>query len=285
MEELTRAIAERQPGARAFVDLDDGFVHHEVTGQGLPVGLVHGLTTPMFVWDAMVEALAPRFRVARFDLYGRGLSARPAGRYDLDRFVAQLDRLLRHAHGEVPVRLVAYSWGCGVAAAFAVRHPERVERLVLIAPGGLGSAYGPTFAALRTPCLGELLVAFGGREALLADVRRCFVQPERFEGFVARFEQQLDFAGYDRALLATLRHGPANFHDLYQAVGASGLSLDLLWGSLDAKVPIRWAETFATLAPHARLHRVSGAGHGLLVEHAAEVGERLGRILRPSRTT
>jgi pimeloyl-ACP methyl ester carboxylesterase len=274
---LDRARAGAEPGVAELIDLEHGFVHFEVVGAGEPVVLVHGLFTPMFVWDEVLPELASRWRVLRYDQYGRGLSERPTGSYGLERYVAQLDAVCRSVHGEQPVRLVAYSWGCGVAAAFAAAWPGRVRQLVLLAPGGL-EAGGIGAAVLRTPCLGELALALGARQALAADLRRCFAEPERFEAFQARVQDQRRFEGYERTLLATLRGCPTEFGEQYRAAGER-VAVDVLWGTADRKVPVRLLDRLRGWLPGVVVHLIEGAEHGLLIERGPEVAGRLVEVL------
>jgi pimeloyl-ACP methyl ester carboxylesterase len=80
-----------------FVRLSDGYTHYEVRGPDLDdvTVLVHGTTVPSFVWDRNFEVLAGSgLRVIRYDLYGRGLSDRVEGPYDLTLYVRQLTELL-----------------------------------------------------------------------------------------------------------------------------------------------------------------------------------------------
>jgi 3-oxoadipate enol-lactonase len=83
------------------------------------------------LWDAQLQALEERFRVVRYDTRGHGDSPVPAGSYSIDDLaddvVALLDRLdVAHAH------IVGLSLGGMTAMRLAARHPERVDRMVLL---------------------------------------------------------------------------------------------------------------------------------------------------------
>lgn len=244
------------------------------------VALIHGLTSAAFVWDRTVRALAG-YRTLRFDLYGRGGSARPRGvPHDLALFLAQASGAVAHAFGERPLALVGYSWGCGLTAAWAARNAQRVTRVVLVAPGGLGGAYGASFAALRTPMLGEAIAAVAGKRALLADARRCFADPASQPGFLAAFEAQLARPGYARSLLSTLRCFPPDLVPLYGELAATAIPVDVLWGTADRKAPFTGAEQLRAVIPRARVHAIEGAEHGLMLEHAGAFEGKLLEVLR-----
>ena len=101
-----------------FVRLSRGLTHYQTSdsARGPWIVLIHGLTTPSFVWEGLVPYLeALGFRVLRYDLYGRGFSDRPKGRQTPEFFVAQLAELLATHEIEEEVTLVGYSMG-GVIA-------------------------------------------------------------------------------------------------------------------------------------------------------------------------
>ncbi len=151
---LTDEVRARASGR--YVRLSQGLVHYEVAGpeHGQPVVLVHGLAVPAYVWDPTFHALAEAgFRVIRYDLYGRGLSDRPEGPYDGAFFTRQLRELLSALGVERPVDVIGLSMGGSIAGAFTASHPERVRKLVLIAPHNQAVGIGP----LGVPVLGEYL--------------------------------------------------------------------------------------------------------------------------------
>lgn len=98
---------------------------------GVPVVLVHGVGMDLGMWDALAARLQSRRPVIRYDMLGHSGSSKPAGPYRLADFVDQLARLaddLEVAH----FNLVGFSMGGLVAQGFALRHADRVGRLVLV---------------------------------------------------------------------------------------------------------------------------------------------------------
>lgn len=106
-------------------------LYYEVQGEGRPVVLIHGGLLDSRMWDAQVPVLAKKHRVIRYDVRGFGRSAEPAAPYlAADDLEALLDHL------KIPkATLVGLSLGGRISLDFAVSHPERVEALVLLAPG------------------------------------------------------------------------------------------------------------------------------------------------------
>ena len=107
-----------------------GPLHYTSTGLGPPVVLVHGLGASSRYWESVTEALADTHRVIAVDLLGFGRSPKPGGvSYDVD---CHTDALTPH----IPAgsTLVAHSTGAVIALHLAVRRPDLVARLVLVAP-------------------------------------------------------------------------------------------------------------------------------------------------------
>ncbi len=129
----------RKSAGGQFIKLSEGVVHYEIVGPdtGRVVVLIHGLTTPYFVWDHNFKDLVNAgFRVLRYDHYGRGFSDRPDVVYDRDLYDRQLVELLQRLKIRLPVHLTGLAMGGAVAVYFADRHPEMVSKIALFAPAG-----------------------------------------------------------------------------------------------------------------------------------------------------
>ena len=105
---------------------------------GQPVLFVHGFGATARHFTLNIGPLAQAgFRVVAPELWGMGRSAKPRGRYSLDRWVDQLIGLLESL-GMQQTAVVGHSLGGAVAVRLARRSPERVARLALVAPLGFG---------------------------------------------------------------------------------------------------------------------------------------------------
>jgi pimeloyl-ACP methyl ester carboxylesterase/DNA-binding winged helix-turn-helix (wHTH) protein len=82
------------------------------------------------IWSHLLRALAGKYRLVRYDERGNGLSDWDVGDISLDAFVSDLETVV-DAAGLEKFPLLGISQGCAVSIAYAVRHPERVTRLVL----------------------------------------------------------------------------------------------------------------------------------------------------------
>jgi len=97
---------------------------------GSPVVMVHGLLIGSLAswYFTSAPALARRHRVRVYDLRGHGLSEHATTGYDVRTMAGDLAAVA----GTEPIDLVGHSWGALIALRFALDHPERVRRLVLV---------------------------------------------------------------------------------------------------------------------------------------------------------
>lgn len=270
--ELSEATRKEAPGS--FVLLSDGHTHYELGGPstGHPVVLIHGFSVPYFIWDPTFEFLtASGFRVLRYDLFGRGYSDRPNLRYDIDLFCKQLRELI-DILGFEQVKLIGLSLGGPISATFTARYPERVRQLVLIDPAGARPVtVSQLFKAVTAPGLGELALGLFGRGSLAKGVKSDFHDPAQIKDFVDRYMVQLQYKGFMRAILSTMRNGMlGDFTETYRQVGAQGTPALLFWGLQDKTVPLEHSQDIRAAIPQVEFHTFDQCGH---IPHYEKPGE------------
>jgi pimeloyl-ACP methyl ester carboxylesterase len=248
-----------------FIRLPDGMVHYELKGpaNGRLVVLVHGFSVPYYIWDPTFPALvAAGLRVLRYDLYGRGYSDRPDLPYTMELFVRQLKGLLEALQVKSPVDLVGLSMGGPISAGFTDHHPKRVRKLCLLDPAGFQAGRSVLYRLISLPGVGEILIGLFARLLLASNQPGDFYMPEKFPGYPEQFLPQMQYQGYRRAILSTLRVGPlGGLSATYQRVAALGLPVLLIWGRQDRLVPFRLSENARRIFPQAEFHAIDRAGH------------------------
>jgi pimeloyl-ACP methyl ester carboxylesterase len=265
-EKLVLNDQTRSSLAGQYVTLQNGVVHYELAGrpEAQVAVLVHGFSVPYYIWDNNFEALVKAgLRVLRYDLYGRGFSDRPEVVYNLDLFVDQLDQLLSGLNINQPVDLVGLSIGAPVVAAFANRYSQRIHSLTLIDPEVTRPAAKDIFP-LNVPVLGEYLMG-----VYLAPVRLPkgqsddFYRPERFPDWEAKYRIQMQYRGFRRALLSTIRHMILETDPLseYKGVGKQDFPVLLLWGREDRTISSADIELVQRAIPAAQFYPIDQAGH------------------------
>jgi pimeloyl-ACP methyl ester carboxylesterase len=269
---------EKLPGS--FIALPDGGTHYEIIGprDGPMVVLVHGFSVPYFIWEPTFQFLAESgYRVLRFDLFGRGFSDRPFVRYDLELFTRQLKDLLDVLSIDACRGVCGLSMGGIIAAEFVNRYPERVERLALIDPAGFPMDTPGIFNALMVPGLGELIFGSIGFGLLESSIAGDFYDPEHIKTFVEQYKVPMQYKGFKRAILSTIRAGLLKDGvAVYKRLGQeSETPVLLVWGEEDQTVPYKFSRTFLSLVPRATFLPVAESGHIPHYEHADQVNPTL----------
>ena len=250
-----------------FLEVDGVRVHYRDEGDGPPLLLLHGLTANLLDWQGWAERLRDRHRVIRLDLPGHGLTGPdPRQRYAWPETAALALAFLDHL-GIRRASVAGSSYGGAIAWHLAAQAPERVDRLILLAPIGYPMPGRPPLPIrlLRHPLAGPVIARLTYRRAFLDSLRYAFGDPARLDDAAA--ERQFALfrrAGNRDALRATLRTGPVpDPRPLLARVRAPTL---LLWGTADRITPPALAHRFAADLPNARVAQVEGAGHALALE-------------------
>ena len=277
-EHATLDTAARRQAPGQFITLSHGVVHLRMAGpeQGRPVLLVHGFSVPNYVFDKTSDDLAAAgFRVIRFDLYGRGWSDRPDVTYDRDLFANQVLELMDALH-LAKADVVGLSMGGAVAGRFAATHPERVRSLVLVAP----LTRPHDISVMAWPGVGEWLARSWFLPSLSDSQLEDFPHPERVPGWAERFKPQMQYDGFGRAILSTIRHVTAQSSvPDFERVGRSGLPVLLVWGDRDQTVPYPHHADVQRAIPQAQFVSLPGLGHLTVVEDPAATHPKIAEFL------
>lgn len=275
----TRTLDEAAREARggSYVELEDGVTHYELLGpaQGEVIVLIHGGTIPMFAWDAQVPSLVDAgYRVLRYTQYGRGYSDRPRLRYDRALYQRQLSNLLDALGIDGQVSLFGLSFGAATAAIFAAENPNRVDKLVFIAPVVDYSAGRALFALAKVPLLSDWFLRVFGIRSAVARATGFFERANAPPKYAAWFDEQTRFEGFERALLSFARTDALeSYVETYTALGSQPKLL--IWGADDGEIPRSQVEFLRRTLGHLRYEEIEGAGHGVSVERQSEVNRHL----------
>jgi 4,5:9,10-diseco-3-hydroxy-5,9,17-trioxoandrosta-1(10),2-diene-4-oate hydrolase len=252
---------------------------------GPTVFLIHGWACSVFTFHRTIAPLAAAgFRVLASDLKGHGLSDKPVGRgeYTTPAMLAHLHEVLDAlAVGQATV--LGHSLGGALALALALDSPERVSRLVLLAPVGLGeNALLPVVRALTPASLSSVLPYLVRRWTARLVLR---VATGDLRGLGRR---EVDEYWAPTQFPAATLAGRALAHDFdWTPVPAERLATLrpptlLIVGSRDRLLNPRTAyRTLLAACPSAEVRIVRGAGHVALEERPDEVNDALLRFLAP----
>ncbi len=260
LNEITR----KQLGGM-YATLSDGETYYELTGdENAPlVTLVHGFSVPSFIFDPTFRFLTQNgFRALRYDLFGRGFSDRPRVKYDIHLFTRQLKELL-DALNISQTHLIGLSMGGVITASFIASHPQYVTRWALIDPAGAEKIELPfTIKAAQIPLLGEMAFGLLGSGNMVKGIAGDLFDKSLVEHFQARYKIQMQYKGFKRAILSTIRSGMLNsFYETYQRVGQLQKPTMLFWGRQDQTVPYEHSAILQKAMPHAKLITFENCGH------------------------
>jgi pyruvate dehydrogenase E2 component (dihydrolipoamide acetyltransferase) len=255
--ETTAAPREIEVGGRRLRYLELG------EGDGTPVLLVHGFGGDLNTWMFTQPALADGRRVIALDLPGHGGSAKEVGAGDGESLTDAAESALE-ALGIEKVHLVGHSMGGAVAALLALRRPERVSSLTLIASAGLGPEINGPFI--------EGFVKAGRRREAVEILNLLVADP----ALVSRtmVEEVLRYKRLDGVSAALSRIAGAWFAGGRQLLDLTGriamlqIPVQLIWGREDRIIPVAHAEALASRFP---VHIIEQAGHLPHMEKAGDV--------------
>jgi pyruvate dehydrogenase E2 component (dihydrolipoamide acetyltransferase) len=241
-------------------------------GDRLPVLLLHGFGADLNTWMFVQPALAEGRHSLALDLPGHGGSAKEVGAGDPESLTDFAEGAL-DALGIDRVHLVGHSMGGAVSLLLALRRPERVASLTLIASAGLG-------AEINTAFIDGFVRATRRREA--ADVLNLLV---RDPALVSRtmVEDVLRYKRLDGVPEALARIANAWFAGGRQSLELAGrittlaMPLQVIWGRQDRIIPVAHAETLASRLP---VHIIDEAGHLPHMEKASEVTRLVNQFIQ-----
>ncbi len=231
-------------------------------GDGPPVVLLHGQGGWAGMWLPVAADLVRTHRVVAPDLPGLGASEVPDGPPDAVGVVAWLGELIQRTC-PVPPAVVGASLGASIAARFAIAHPDRLSRLVLVSAGSLDRfrpAPGVVLAMIR-------FIARPSQRTQQGFLRQVAVDPARVRALMGERWEASQAYTLDRARTPSVR--AANRRMLRelgtkrippQELARIAVPTALIWGRHDRVMRLRIAEE-ASAHYDWPLHVIEDAGH------------------------
>ena len=111
--------------------VNDIELFYEVRGEGEPIIFSHGWMCDCSVWNSQIEFFSKKYKVIAYDQRGHGKSDKPKADYSIETLSNDLYSLIQKLNLE-KVTLVGHSMGGMTAITFALNHPDKVSKLVLV---------------------------------------------------------------------------------------------------------------------------------------------------------
>lgn len=267
------------PFSSHSLQLDRLRYHYLDEGSGENLLMLHGNPTWSFYYRNLILGLKGSYRCVVPDHMGMGKSDKPQDYpYTLSRHIDNLEKLADHLELD-DITLVVHDWGGAIGMGFAVRHPDRIRRLVIFntaaflsseIPLGLSLCRIPGFGAIAIRgfnvfARGAIRWACVKQERMTEEVRAGYLAPyDNFANRVAnlRFVQDIPMSP-DSPSYYVIQHIEENLK-LFQEH-----PVQIIWGAHDFVFNDHFLKRWQEIFPQAEVHRMEDAGH-YVVEDAHE---------------
>lgn len=280
----TIAIAEdTNPMSAQFLTIYGQKIHYVEKGSGSVVILLHNLGGDLSDWNKNLEALSQQHRVIAFDQIGAGQSGQPLINYRPATWVDFLEGVYKTLQIE-RASLVGHSMGGATAAAFALAHPEKVDRLVLLS-AGYGYAL-PQVSDVRQlgHALGTLsLINPSTREQMRQALALVFYDHNTYANDAAvdkAFAGSMQGAYTQQRFIESFIQREDVLDGKLSNIKQPTL---IIWGREDGLTPVALGERFKREIPKSELQIIERCGHFANVEQADQFNRAVRQFLNPSQ--
>ena len=241
--------------------------------EGSPLVLIHGFGGDLNNWLFNQPVLSETHDVLALDLPGHGRSSKQVGAADMGMLTTVFEDFL-DAVGVARAHLVGHSLGGALALQLAMKSPERVAGLTLLAPAGLGREINSDFiegfiaAGKRKEMRAVLELLVNDPTLISRDMVNDVLKYKRLDGVAEALRGLADglFPGGRQQVL-----DPA-------AVAQIAAPITAIWGEHDQIVPVAHADL---LPERVEVHRIEGVGHMPHMEASAEVNRLIKAAVIP----
>jgi pimeloyl-ACP methyl ester carboxylesterase len=257
------------------ITIDGHATHYIHKGAGAPVILLHGFFYDSYMWARNIDALAHRFKVYILDLWGFGYSTRAPLDYGYPLYADQLLKFM-DALNIPKASLIGQSMGGGTSVFFAVRHRERIHKMILVDSTGMPNPLPLMGRIANLPRVGEFMYGlnsnFFRRLALNTNWihHRQHITESYFE-HVTRFHK---VAGSTEVMLTILRK---QFFDTLEddihRLGEMDVPVLIVWGRYDKTIPLERGHAMHHILSGSHLEIFEQAGHCPHDEQAAKFNQ------------
>ena len=245
-----------------MVEVLDQRLHVRDSGpQSAPaVVFIHGFGSSLHTWEPWAHSLSAELRVIRLDLPGSGLSPPDTHNdYSDTRSIALIKALLDE-RGIQKASIVGHSIGGRIAWKFAAREPQRVNKLVLIAPDGFASPGFEYGKPVELPAAMGMMRWIAPRWLVRMSVAPAYANPASLSDEVlTRYYELMRAPGAREALLARMQQTVLS--DPLPELKSIVAPTLLVWGRDDAMIPFGNAADYQGAIGTNTLFALSPMGH------------------------
>ncbi len=245
-------------------------IRYHQSGQGPHLLLLHGIGANLYCWRETVPLLHQNFTTTAIDLPGFGRSSKPNGGYGLDEQSERLVQIL-DALGIRESYIVGNSMGGNIALWFALKNPDRVKGLGLIAPATSARLIPPLdkLAFLSGPA-SWLLSRQAMQWAHARTVAKARVERDRVDETFSTYGRQPSAVKSFMLAAAAIRDPR-----LISSLENFKTKVLILWGSNDKLVSRKVIDSLESALPKASTVIHVGGGHHLQEDYPDWVSQKL----------
>ncbi|MCF8029136.1 MAG: alpha/beta hydrolase [Desulfobacteraceae bacterium] len=247
-----------------FVEIDGARVHYRDRGSGPPLILLHGVMASLHTWDGWVEQLGDSYRIIRVDAPGHGLTGPvPGFTYDEQHIVAFLEKFVDTLVID-RFYLAGNSLGGYMAWNYAVAHPDRVRKLILLDPVGYPQKPPWIIRTVSLPVVGFFARHMAPRFVVAGNVEDVYGDPGRMDkSVIDRYHELLLRPGNRDAMVEIFRELKARSKDpdLGEEIKRLRVPTLLMWGEKDLWVPPEHISRWKANVPGLEVRTYADAGH------------------------
>lgn len=268
-----------------FIDIDGTQVHYRDEGNpqdAVPVVLLHGNASNLMAWDGWTAELKKEHRVIRLDIPGFGLTGpSAAGDHSTAGLVGFLDKFLSKLNVS-KCYLAGNSMGGKLSWEYALAHPEKIEKLILVDASGYPSERGIPlpFKLARTPIVNKLLLWVTPRSLIEKSLKEVYFDDSKVtDELVTQYFEMALREGNRAAFVARANAADTNN---YQRIGEIKAPVLVLWGAEDAWTPADDAKKFEHDLPNDKVIVYKDLGHMPMLEDPVTTVKDAAEFLRPA---
>ena len=266
-----------------FIHLMGMQVHYRDEGDvrdTVPLVLIHGTSSSLQTWDSLTAMLKSQKRVIRFDLPAFGLTGpNPEQDYSFGYYVRFVDSFLERMHIS-RCAIAGNSLGGGIAWEYAVAHPEKLKKMILIDATGFpldGTRGALGFTMVRIPLLGNLVRYVSPKFITRITLEDVYADNHKVtDQLVQRYYDLTLRTGNREALLQRIKSGFDQDSVKIRLVAVPTL---IIWGDKDHLVPLRNAYLFHQTIRGSQLEILKDVGHVPMEESPGQVALTVEKFL------
>ena len=232
-----------------FVEIDDMQVHYRDQGlamDSIPIVLIHGTGASLHTWEGWISELKNEHRIITLDLPAYGLTGpNQTGDYSQDFYVSFMEKFLSKLSIKRCI-LGGNSLGGSITWAFALEHPARVSKMILVDAGGypmVSKSVPIAFQIARMPVIGNLFKYVLPHSIIEKSLQNVYVHDERITPeLIERYYDLASREGNRKAFLDRMKASISN--DKYLKIKTLIMPTLIIWGQQDGLIPTDIADKF-----------------------------------------